>query len=892
MVKNTRFQLGLAFLVCGVFFARVGNVWGNHVFVRDANTTITMPQNPQGASYSYLLTEALGGLTFDRPVAFGVEPGATNRLFVIEREGRIIVITNLANPTKTVFLDITNKVHSDFQFGYVEGLSSMAFHPGYATNRQFFITYTLRSNVGGFWHNYNRLARFERTANNLNQGDPNSEVPFIAQLDQGDGHNFNDLHFGPDGYLYMGTGDEGDGGTGDDFNNAQRIDKDFFSAILRIDVDKKPGNLAPNVHVANTQNYFVPVDNPYVGATSFNGLPVVPANVRTEFYAVGFRNVWRMSFDPVTGTLFAGDVGQHGKEEINVVLKGGNYGWAYREGTLVGPKGALPPAVTNVHNPIVEYSPGWGPYEGTAIMGGVVYRGLRVPGLNGAYIFCDYVSGNVWALRYEGETPTPFQRIASQAGIAGFGIDPRNGDVLMADHASGRVLKLDYDTQSSGNLPQTLSGTGVFFNLNTLAVNTGIVPYELNVPFWSDHAAKKRWFSIPDVNLKMTFTAEGNWTFPASTVWIKHFDLELTNGVSSSSRRLETRLLVKNANGIYGVTYRWGTSTSDAVLVPEEGLDETFLIYSNGIVRTQVWHYPSRNECLACHTPVGGYALGFNTPQLNRTFNYGIITNQIYALSDAGYFNSAIPDLFSLRALAHHTNSLYSREYRVRSYLTANCVQCHQPGGIGGGFWDARITTPLSSAGIIHGLLQNYHGDGFNRVVVPGNASRSMLLSRISSSNSTRMPPLGSTVLNHEAISLLTEWIAGDLAGYQTFAEWQTNFFGSSSLPSAAANADPDNDATSNYLEYLLSLNPTNSTDGWKPAIQTANDTATISFLQVSNRGFELQFATNLNHPVTWMRLDDPGNQVNFSSSTHTNAFHDAVDNNGHRFYRFRVFEP
>lgn len=755
---------------------------------RQANTTINLPQSPQSESHSYVLTEALNGLTFDKPVGFAVPPKQVNRLFVVERPGRIVVVTNLANPTRNVFLDITSKVYSEYEFGFVEGLSSLAFHPGYATNGYFFVTYTFRANEGGVWRNYNRLSRFQRSSANPNQGAPASEMPMITQFDEGDGHNINEVRFGPDGYLYVAIGDEGDGrGAGDEFHNAQRIDKDFFSAILRIDVDNRPGSIAPNSHSASGGNYRIPPDNPFVGATSFNGLPVNPSSVRTEFYAVGFRNPWRMSFDSATGLLYTGDVGHHGKEEINVVVKGGNYGWAYKEGTLTGPLGA-PPSGVQLRDPIVQYSPGRGLYEGNAVIGGVVYRGQRIPALTGMYIFADYVSGNVWALRYQGETLTPIQRLTGKAEIGGFGIDPRNGDVLVADHFGGHILKLDYITDSPGNLPPTLADTGIFANLNTLSVHPGIVPYDLNVPFWSDNAKKRRWFSVPNPNLKIGFSREGNWTFPASSVWIKHFDLELTNGVPQSARRVETRVIVKNASGVYGVTYRWGTSTSNATLVPEEGMNETFQVYFNGTPRNQVWRYPSRNECLSCHTPAGGYAIGFNTPQLNRNFNYGTVANQIQALSSAGYFQSAVTDIQSLRALAHPSDTSQSREYRVRSYLTANCVQCHQPGAPGGGNWDARITTPLAQANIIEGLLQNYNGNPDNRVVKPGHPSLSMLLTRISIGGSLRMPPLGSSVLDDQAIQLMNDWIANDLVPPRMIGVSDFNKNGSSDLLWQQAN--------------------------------------------------------------------------------------------------------
>jgi mono/diheme cytochrome c family protein len=284
------------------------------------------------------------------------------------------------------------------------------------------------------------------------------------------------------------------------------------------------------------------------------------------------------------------------------------------------------------------------------------------------------------------------------------------------------------------------------------------------VPFWSDNAFKTRWFSVPKTNLTIAFSPTGNWSFPTGTVWIKHFELELTNGVASSRKRLETRLLVRNSDGVYGATYRWGNSQTNATLVPEEGLEEAFTIHDGGTVRTQRWHYPSRSQCLQCHTPVGGFALGFNTAQLNRDYNYsGHDTNQIYALSDAGYFQTRVNDISSLVPLAHATNTLYSIEHRARSSLHANCAQCHQPGGAGLGNWDARITTPLSNAGIIDGALVNNWGNPQNRVLKPGSLTNSMIHLRPSTLGSGRMPPLGSTVLDTQSIALLSSWITNML---------------------------------------------------------------------------------------------------------------------------------
>lgn len=723
---------------------------------RSPNTTLRMPERPP--VFGYTTTDALSGLSFVHPVAMASPPGETNRLFVAEMAGVIYAITNLANPTRTVFLDLSGVV-----FGGVpqrqQGFSSIAFHPGFVTNRYFYVAYVMLQDGPEGSRYHDRVSRFQVSLANPNQALPGSELVLIDQHDEGESHNINDLKFGPDGYLYISIGDEGD--PADYLNNSQRINKDFFSGVLRIDVDKRSGNLLPNPNPASTTNYCVPADNPFVGATSFNGLPVNPNQVRTEFYAVGLRNPWRMAFDTETGLLYCGDVGESAYEEINIIAKGGNYGWSFLEATQPGPKAAHEPDGFSSVLPILEYAHGTGFYEGHSLIGGFVYRGNRLAQLQGAYIFADYVSGNIWQLRYDGAAATAFQRLTFDKDISSFGVDPRNGDILMADLSEGKIKRLDYnDTPSGPAIPGTLAEAGVFSNLQTLAPHPGIVPYDLNVPFWSDNAIKSRWFSVPNINLRIGFNAQGNWSFPTGTVWIKHFDLQLTNGIASSSRRLETRLLVKNPDGVYGVTYRWGDSASNATLVPDEGLDEPFLIHDGGTVRTQIWHYPSRSECLSCHTPVAGYALGFNTHQLNRNFHYGgMVTNQLEAFSYADYFLNPVNGVETMPALAHATNQGANLEHRARSYLAANCVQCHQPGGSGGGYWDARITTPLSDAGIINGLVRDNAADPLNRVIKPGSLPHSMLLTRISSSPPRRMPPLATALFDTQSINLITQWI-------------------------------------------------------------------------------------------------------------------------------------
>ncbi len=447
---------------------------------------------------------------------------------------------------------------------------------------------------------------------------------------------------------------------------------------------------------------------------------------------------------------------------------------------------------------------------------------------------------------------------------------------------------------AADTLPLTLADTGAFSDLITLTPHAGIVRYDLNVPFWSDGAYKTRWFSLPDTNLSVGFERETPWAFPVGTVWIKHFELELTNGVPSSARRIETRFLVRSTEGVYGVSYRWDDSQTNATLVAKVGFDEDIDIQDRGETQTQVWHYPSRAECLRCHTAIAGYSLGFNTPQLNRDFNYdGITTNQIAALNTAGYFSSNVTGIHTLRALAPASDTAWSLEYRVRSYLAANCAQCHQPGGERLALWDARITTPTAAADIIRGpLLVTPTADPNARVISPGSLEHSMMFSRISRLNVDHMPPLATSVLNPEAVNLLSAWITNGLATYQSFTDWQLAFFGSTNLPAAGPNADPDGDGAVNQLEYLVGSNPLQPDDPWKMRVQANGSSVQILFPRLANRAFEVQWTTNLHHAKSWVALDHPDNRPFFSSTNGQAMLGDVTAASSVKFYRVRIFEP
>jgi len=322
----------------------------------------------------------------------------------------------------------------------------------------------------------------------------------------------------------------------------------------------------------------------------------------------------------------------------------------------------------------------------------------------------------------------------------------------------------------AGSLPLLLSQTGAFTNTPSLGAAGSLIPYSVNTPLWSDAAVKSRWFVVPNSGAPYTpdeqinFAATGEWSFPPGTVFVKHFAL-VTNEVTGAQRRLETRLLVRDAVGaVYGVTYKWRSDNSEADLLTT-GLDENIAITNSSGVRTQVWHYPSSTECLICHTPAANYVLGVKTRQLNGNLTYpstGVTDNQLRTLNRVGLFNPSINEsaISGYSKLSSLTNLAVSLEERARSYIDANCAQCHRPGGSGPSF-DARYDTPLASQNIINGILTK--GDlGYDnaRIVVPKDIWRSILFQRSDSTDSTiKMPPLARNLVDTSAMSVLTDWI-------------------------------------------------------------------------------------------------------------------------------------
>lgn len=364
------------------------------------------PRNGDDNAASYKAVDAFPKLTFKRPVDLQHASDNSNRIFVLEQEGVISVFPNDKNASsKTTFLDIREKVDDD---GNEEGLLGLAFHPDYETNGYLYVNYTASD------PNRTVISRF-KVSSNTNQADASSEQEILTFRQPYSNHNGGQVSFGPDGYLYIAIGDGGSGGDPD--GNGQNLST-LLATILRIDVDKQEGG----------KTYGIPTDNPF--AKNTNGY-------REEIYAYGLRNPWRFSFDPANDRLWTGDVGQNAYEEIDIIEKGGNYGWNTMEGNhCFKPGNGCNRAGLKI--PIHEY----GRDQGISVTGGFVYRGPTVKSLEGKYIYADYATRRIWALEHSNlNKPVNALLFEADFNISSFGVDQNNELYLCG--FDGKIYRLE-----------------------------------------------------------------------------------------------------------------------------------------------------------------------------------------------------------------------------------------------------------------------------------------------------------------------------------------------------------------------------------------------------------------------------------------------------------------
>jgi glucose/arabinose dehydrogenase len=720
---------------------------------------LNMPRQRPVEAGRWLPVPAFPALTFQFPTLIIGAP-RSNLLFVGEVAGVVKCFANDPNAKEAVtVLDIRHQC----QAGSDAGLLGLAFHPDFgksdSPNRgHFYVFYNYTdspaADVALVKATWNRLSRFTIPDGALT-ADLRSEMVLIDQKDEDLAHNGGAMFFHPDDrFLYVALGDEGHWG-GFLYGNCQRIDKDLFSGVIRIDVDMDPSRSHPpprQPETGKTAHYFIPNDNPFVG---------VP-NALEEFWCIGLRNPHRMSYDAVSKRIWLGDVGQGGDptpcEEINLIVKGGNYQWNYSEGGALRSKIASRPSeVWGVEQPPIHAYAHAHAENRRCVIGGYVYRGKdHDQTLGGKYIFGD-LSGLVWTMDYhEGKEPIVKELCVAAANrgiLTSFGTS-HDGELYLC-MSGGAILKLAQagtpaaPLPSTGQVPRLLSQTGAFRDAGTLVPAPGLIPYDVNAPFFSDNVEKQRWMSLPfdpagAGNAAIGFSPKEEWTFPPGTVFVKHF--EMPSPTSGAARRLETRLLVLDeAGGAYGVTYKWRPDGSDADLLSDAVTER--------LPQGQDWLYPSSASCLVCHNSAVRYVLGVNARQLNRK-------NQLQRWNRLKLFDRVLADqeLVDCGRLANLDDASASLEEKAHSYLDVNCAYCHRPAGVRA-YFDARYETPLKQKQMLHGPVFAELGVAGAQVLIPGDPDRSLLLQRITYSDVKKMPPLGRSLPDAAAIPLLEEWI-------------------------------------------------------------------------------------------------------------------------------------
>ena len=627
---------------------------------------------------------------------------------------------------------------------------SIATHPGFVTNGLVFFGANGPQDTSP---KHSRIVRY-RIDPKTGMGDPESRLMIIEWLS--DGHNGAGICFGRDGMLYVTSGD---GSSDSDANVAGQNLSKLTSKVLRLDVTNAERN----------HPYDVPADNPFVGRSG----------IRPETWVYGCRNPWRITSDPVSGQIWVGENGQDQWEYAYLLRRGDNHGWSVMEGShpflsqrKLGPDKPVKPEIEHPHS------------EFRSLTGGVVYRGKKHPALTGAYIYGDFSTGRIWAMLHDGTNVVWHRQIAvTGLSITGFGTDP-DGEVLIADHVTGLYrLELAPPRSDLPPFPRKLSETALFASLKTMAPANGVFPYEINAPQWADGALTRHWLALPAGQSLAPLNVK-SWNFSNETVLVQQLEWPKPGGATV---RLETRLLVKLQNEWTGYSYVWRTGQEDADLASSDGDELDLGKFVPGDTGPQ-WHVPSRAECMMCHSRAANYAIGTTSLQLNHQRSDGsnqlevweaarILQNDFVGFESWWLGLSGQGDDMSTASDSHPTVLLPRKaasvpaqvnpydtsaplERRVRSYLAANCAQCHVMSGGGNSAIDFDFSNSLAGLKIVGQKPQHWPFDIERPLLIaPGEPARSVLYRRISQREEAAMPPLAINRVDQKAAELFRTWI-------------------------------------------------------------------------------------------------------------------------------------
>jgi glucose/arabinose dehydrogenase len=652
------------------------------------------------------------------PIAAMREPGA-NRIVYLENYGydelRGVLRRFEAKPDVTeaeVLLELKEHVYS------------LTFHPNFLRTR---FVYFGVNGMGEGRQKYTRIVRytFDDEARRVL---PDSRLVIIEW--PSNGHNGGDCAFGKDGMMYVASGD---GTSAMDRDDIGQNLSSLRSKVLRIDVDGAPAG----------KPYIVPADNPFTALT----------NARPETWAYGLRNPWRITSDLESGQIWVGENGQDLREYAHLLGRGENYGWSAYEGSrpmfkdrLKGPSPFTPPTIEHDHG---EYR---------SLTGGIVYRGRAHPELAGAYIYGDYSTGRIGAMRHDGRKVLWQRELAdTPLMIVGFGVDV-DDEMLVVDYNGGFYRLSPYvEPPNAAPFARTLSETGLFNDTAAETPAPGMVAYEINHPGWHDGAKGKHWIGAP-ADTRLNASQGGQWLADNGVALVQTLALD----TSAGSRRIETRVLLKRENDWVGYTYVWNDAQTDAELAPAKGMRTTLNLPEG----PRPWLVPSRSDCLVCHSRAANFALSLNTRQLNRPAADAPAVNQIVqwgelALIRTGNSSWTSDKLGSAPRYPRLTDTNATLEARARAYLAVNCAHCHVHEGGGNSTMDMAPTTGLKNTRLIDQMPQ--HGT-FNlkdaRIIAPGAPTRSVLISRSALRLPGQMPPVGTIRADPEGTKVLVQWIS------------------------------------------------------------------------------------------------------------------------------------
>jgi glucose/arabinose dehydrogenase len=633
-----------------------------------------------------------------RPVEVVLHDG---KLYVLEQGGRVLLLREDGGTSEVLTLDPSKIVA-----GGEAGLLGIAFHPKFADNGFVYLYYTAPNLPGAGPGSVfqSAIVRYRSNDGGLTL-DPNSEKRILTVDQPYSNHNGGTIAFGKDGYLYFGLGDGGSGG--DPQGNAQNKDT-LLGKILRIDVD-------------GGDPYAIPPTNPFANGGG-----------RPEIYALGLRNPYRFRFDPVTGDLWAGDVGQSAREEIDRIVLGGNYGWNIREGKVCYPASTSCDA-TGLIDPVVDHPRS----EASSITGGVVYRGSGVPLLTGKYVYGDFGQGTFFAIFIDDPAPAPMRldeglpRVSPSA----FALDA-NGEIVLLDYGAGEVLRIVPGGQSVPEMPALLSETGCVRPGAPSTPADGLFFYDVNVAQWVDGATAERFLSVPADTVLRT-SPEGQLALPPGSVAMKT--------LSAEGRRLETQLLLHRPDSTWSAyTYVWREDQTDAVLATAE----VEVPLPSGRI-----HFVDPTGCIACHAGVLP-TIGLEAAQLDRDdvdYGRGRLGNPLATLEKLGMLEAPVPaEAYTPLAREH---GVATAERRARSYLHANCAFCHRGGE---GKMDLRFGTPLGAT-----MTCDVPSPVVGRArIAPRDPGESQIVRAMQATGDGRMPPVGTRVPDTVAIQTMSAWIS------------------------------------------------------------------------------------------------------------------------------------